>query len=974
MTSEGNGPRGAPDLEGSGALRQDQDLANDSQRRERDLEARVAFLEDQLAQLQRRHNAVMNSTIWRATAPLRAILSQQDSIRLPLSRAINFVLHGPRRVFSSRPQFSGDVPLARRARLFGRRVVGKAIRMSGVDLQRLPPRVRAWATPLPPSAPQRRRLDLLPWTATGRAMVIEFVWTKTARPADFNMSTDTRALAAGFQELTVSTADEADRPLAHIDFRTGGNALRHTLYGFSAIEPWGAWTTGGRSAVLIWLPEDAPEAIRIAVSAGVFEPLQSAEADVLVDGQPSGRVRFDGREAARFEVVASKAAPRWKATPNNVSLDRNAEPDVSVVILDYNKPAISMAAAMSVLKSRTALRFEVLVYENGCTQESVQALKSAKLPVRLIEGGVNRYFGEGNNLAAQHARAPYLVFLNNDAMVTDDTLDLLVAPLMADPSVGAVGPVFRYPDGAMQEAGAFLNPDGTAYQRGKLNAAFDVDALPDYDVVDYVSAACLCVRKDDFFAMGGFDLRFDPAYYEDSDLCLRLAALGKRTLLASRASVVHVENATSSDPNNKGIANAIIDRQRQIFLARWAVWLADRSDKTLPVITPLDTVAIRRSVRRGAEASPINLVYTPFPLVLGGGERYILGVADALSEDLPTAVVTPDEYSALRLNALTRELGFEAYRTFPGVERDMHSRSVDVGVVMGNELLPTRAGFGRTRIYHCQFPFPTPEDPEQDARFLRHLGRYKAVVVNSAFTRGAYLAALDRVCDVSAAPPVEIIAPPVRLLKPPARVTPPKENLILTVGRISMSGHAKRHDVVLDAFADLVRSGRLSGWRLALCGSVPLEKGAADYYEKLVRAASATPGAEIVLAPSRAQLDELFWRARVYVSATGFGVDAAKEPWRCEHFGITVAEAASAGCVPVGYHQGGPAEIITELGHGETFTGMADLKRAILAAADASQSDDVRAALMDGAHVYDEQHFLTRWRALAGSFVVAASA
>src|SRR5262249_50553524 len=110
---------------------------------------------------------------------------------------------------------------------------------------------------------------------------------------------------------------------------------------------------------------------------------------------------------------------------------------------------------------------------------------------------------------------------------------------------GIAGPVFRYPDGLLQEAGAFLRPNGDVIQRGKFDQTFSVERLAAYETVDYVSGACLMIRPKTFCSIGGFDERFDAsAYYEDVDLCMRVRQGGLTVQLARDALCYHLENTT----------------------------------------------------------------------------------------------------------------------------------------------------------------------------------------------------------------------------------------------------------------------------------------------------------------------------------------------------------------------------------------------------------------------------------------------
>ena len=94
--------------------------------------------------------------------------------------------------------------------------------------------------------------------------------------------------------------------------------------------------------------------------------------------------------------------------------------------------------------------------------------------------------------------------------------------------------------------------------------------------MDYCSAACLLIEKDAFIAYEGFDSIFEPAYFEDVDLCLRLRAHGLYTYYASDVTVYHQENATSAALWTGEEIRAILARNSQIFLRRWSSYLETR--------------------------------------------------------------------------------------------------------------------------------------------------------------------------------------------------------------------------------------------------------------------------------------------------------------------------------------------------------------------------------------------------------------
>lgn len=811
--------------------------------------------------------------------------------------------------------------------------------------------------------PPARSFLVSPFSDGAAFAFLSFDWAHFSRPCDVSDSTDSRRLAAGFKNLQILGADGS--VLVDLDFRQSGNAKPQTCYGFSYGESWGNWSAGLRSVLLVWLPSALQGKLTLRLEASLPEGLSSNKATIAINDHAVGDLILNGVDIATldFKIEPGTLDTRIQPAKENVSNDPAATPAVSVIILNYNKPFITYAAVRALQMAVRTPKFEVIVLDNGSNSDTWRVLRAMNLPARVIRLKHNRYFGEGNNIAAETARADVLLFLNNDAFVQGNAVADLYDALLGNPDAGATGPVFRYPDGELQEAGAFLTSNGTAFQRGKATPEFDCSKLKPVEPVDYISAACLAIRRQDFIGLGGFDLRYDPAYYEDSDLCLRLMAKGKKTLLVKSAVVTHIENATTADPANAGIAQNIVERHQQIFLNRWKRWLVQRTRENLPAVIHVDVAKTDLAVKRGQTSSPINAVYTPFPLVPGGGERYLLGTALALNVLRPTAVVTPDEYSNCRVNTLMNELGYPTGELYTEVERRLAHRDVDTFVLMGNEAFPTREGYGERRIFHCQFPFPSDYDGELKTIGIKHLAAYDMVVVNSRFTAQAYINKVVQHTD--SAIPVQVVYPPVRTLTGGVDVGLRSDN-VLSIGRFTPHGHAKRQDVILQAFKTLVKSGALQDWALHLCGSVPNDKESLAYFDNLKKQAEGF-NVHFSISPSREEVEALLQTSRVYVSATGFGVEKEDDYWLCEHFGITVVEAASAGCIPVGYHIGGPAEIIERLGVGHTFRSVKDLQNAILAAAADSTDAQKISMAVDNSQYFDESRFFAEWSNLLAS-------
>jgi GT2 family glycosyltransferase/2-polyprenyl-3-methyl-5-hydroxy-6-metoxy-1,4-benzoquinol methylase len=243
-----------------------------------------------------------------------------------------------------------------------------------------------------------------------------------------------------------------------------------------------------------------------------------------------------------------------------------ANPEVSIVIPVYNNLRLTLECLASILQRTKGVRYEVIVINDASTDDTRDVLPLITNLV-YMENAENRGYLRTCNIAAERARGPYLVFLNNDVQVSSGWLQALLETFTQHDNVGAVGPKVLFPDGRLQEAGALINPDGTT----RFVGLADDPARPRYNYareIDYCSGVCLMLRKEIFFRLGRFDERLAPAYYEDVDLCLRLRARGLRVLYNPDAVIVHHLSASASsvEPSYK---LECVTRNQQRILETW---------------------------------------------------------------------------------------------------------------------------------------------------------------------------------------------------------------------------------------------------------------------------------------------------------------------------------------------------------------------------------------------------------------------
>lgn len=592
------------------------------------------------------------------------------------------------------------------------------------------------------------------------------------------------------------------------------------------------------------------------------------------------------------------------ASASRIDIEKTHPVKFSFVILNLNKTVLTLQCLAFILAFTDRTDYEVIVVDNGSGWSEFANLCRYAPFVRIVRSESNLGFGEGNNLGVDHANGEFLIFLNNDAFVTEGWLPPLLAVIENDTSVGAAGPKFLYADGRLQEAGGWMSADGTPIQRGK---GLDTDdaLFNDQCTADYCSAATLIMRAQSFRKVLGFDLCFDPAYYEDVDLCLKLRLIGEKTVYVPTSEVVHLEHATAADRSLGLQIEGISQVNRVKFVARWGRFLAGQSDGALERRLIPERPCPPPGVQPDVKQKQIAL-FSPYPLTPGGGERFLLSFAAALREDYACTLFTNTRYSRERLLTLARELDLPLdHVTIARWGHNNQRGPFDVFVCMSNEVLPAVPAMGRTNLFVCQFPFPM--SPGVYPQRWENLEGYDAIIGYSQFV-------VDH--TAAAAAQLGLALPPSHILSPPVPNTEGNERRsarpirIVNVGRFTPAGHCKRQDVMVEAFRNICKTADVAV-ELHLVGALGSAAADREYLVSVQRAARGLP-VKFHLNATPEHINSLYGRASVYWHMTGANDDVRQKPERFEHFGITIGEAMSAGAIPIALRHGGPGEIITD--------------------------------------------------------------
>jgi GT2 family glycosyltransferase len=235
--------------------------------------------------------------------------------------------------------------------------------------------------------------------------------------------------------------------------------------------------------------------------------------------------------------------------------------DLSVIIVNYNVRAFLESALVSVRKAMNGISGEIIVVDNASDDGSVEMMQQKFPDVQLIANRKNLGFAAANNQAMRQSRGTYLLLLNPDTLVQEDTFRVMIDFLEHHPGVGMAGCKILNPDGTLQLACrrsfptpwvAFTKVSGLSslFPHSQLFGKYNLAYLsPDQSYeVDAISGSFMFLRKSVFDTVGGLDEQFFM-YGEDLDWCYRIKNSGSKIYYVHSTQIIHYkgESARRSD-------------------------------------------------------------------------------------------------------------------------------------------------------------------------------------------------------------------------------------------------------------------------------------------------------------------------------------------------------------------------------------------------------------------------------------------
>ena len=257
----------------------------------------------------------------------------------------------------------------------------------------------------------------------------------------------------------------------------------------------------------------------------------------------------------------------WARRAREVDLASSPSPVVSVVIPTLDHAGDVIRCLESIASSKDSTPCEILLIDDGSSQEDAD-LFALPRGLRVVRNDPNRGFAQSCARGVEVSSAPAVMFLNNDTEVLPGWLDHSTSLLLDDTRhAGAIGTMVLAADLVLQDAGCQLVGEGWPVQVGRWENPMDAT----YNLVrpiTYGSGCSLLVSREAFDAVGGFDPQFEPAFFEENDLCRMIAGAGYEVLYEPGAVVIHREGSTLGRQGTEE-REVLFQRQAERYLAKW---------------------------------------------------------------------------------------------------------------------------------------------------------------------------------------------------------------------------------------------------------------------------------------------------------------------------------------------------------------------------------------------------------------------
>ncbi|HRO15241.1 MAG TPA: glycosyltransferase, partial [Paracoccus sp. (in: a-proteobacteria)] len=310
----------------------------------------------------------------------------------------------------------------------------------------------------------------------------------------------------------------------------------------------------------------------------------------LPELERAGDLVFTAGTAPDFAAAIRRAAPlahdadfgrrlrqyaldnAWSFRAADMLAEMTREPKLSVVVLHYGEPDLTLAALHAMLgRGEVYPNLEVVLVDNGSGDAVLSVLReraAADPRIVLVENGENLGFARGNNRGIEAATGEYVLLLNNDTFLAPGALLAMVRHLQRNPDIGIVGPMTNNIGNEARIEIAYAHMDQMIHAARDLATGHRGQWTP----MAVCAYFCAMFRRADLDRLGRLPEIYGRGMFEDDDHCATFRAAGLQMALAEDAFCHHHLSATF-DALPSGEKQALFERNKAVFEERWGPWV-----------------------------------------------------------------------------------------------------------------------------------------------------------------------------------------------------------------------------------------------------------------------------------------------------------------------------------------------------------------------------------------------------------------